>query len=287
MRETMQAERHTSPFSRSHRASEPVERVAVERVVAEPTPASNVDAADLPPTATLEPELLDLRPAQVLAGELRAMTGFEEELVEDLAARLDRESADTASICNELLARCLVAPGSEPSPRQRARVRELCVAERDLALVVLRRLSYGDTVETLTECPACGVTNEVRFDLRELPLELADIPGRVRVALGERGAAELRLPNAGDQAELLAAGIESLARRRSWLLARVLLRLGEQSGPFTIEQLHCLPVALRRGLEQALERALPELDLGMDVRCHACAHEWQSPFEMESFFLLS
>lgn len=225
------------------------------------------------------------RPARVLADELRAMTGHEEQLIEELLAPLDGEP-DTTAVCNELLARCLVAPAADPRPA-RARIAALTVAERDLALIALRRRSFGDRVDMVVECPACAATNEVDFDLGQLALELEPIAERICVSLDGIGEAVLRVPTAGDQAELMASDITTLARRRSWMLARVLVELGERGAPFSLDDVHGLPSRARRELEDALTAALPRLELGMDVRCHACTHEFAAPFEIESFFLPS
>ncbi len=241
------------------------------------------------PVESSEPELerLDPRPPRLFDRELRAMTGHEEQLVEEFCDRRERGGPpNTAVLCNELLARCLVAPGRDPDT-ERGRIAELTVAERDLAVILLRRRSYGDRVEALIDCPACHEANETRFDLAEWSLELDPIPTRIHVRLGELGEAELRLPTAGDQAELLAVERGSNARRRTWMLARVLLSLDTRRGPFLPEQLHELPVALRRGLARGLARCLPDLDLSLDVRCCACGHEFVSPFDIESFFLPS
>ena len=239
--------------------------------------------------STTGPRLVELRPAELLADELRELSGFEEELFEDRQL-----AGNTAALCNEVLARCLLAAGRHEDPparRQlgaaRRRVAALTVAERDLALLALRRRSLGDRVETLVDCPSCGETNEVDFDLGQLASGLGAIAGRVELTLADGRGAALRPATAGDQAELLALDLDSVARRRSALLARTLLRLGEHEGPFEPDEVHALPTALRRQLEAALAAALPDFELGMDVSCHACGHGFATPFEVHSFFLLS
>jgi len=67
---------------------------------------------------------------------LRGLTGWEEEYVERHQAE-----PNTARLCNEILARCLVAPG-EDAAAARAAVRELLVAVRavlDFAILRLER----------------------------------------------------------------------------------------------------------------------------------------------------
>ncbi|OJH34505.1 hypothetical protein [Cystobacter ferrugineus] len=210
---------------------------------------------------------------------LRPMTGYEEELVEE-----HRDDANTAALCNELLARCLVPPGADATAA-RTRVRSLLVAERDAALVSLRRMSLGDKVSSRVSCPACGREVEIDFNLSALPLSVAEAPERVEVVVEGDIRAVLRLPTAGDQEELLSAGLDGESLRRTFLLARTLVRFGDREGPFEPEFTRGLRLLVRNAMEEALERVMPDLDLSMGVTCHDCGHAWSAPFDVPSFFL--
>ncbi|MBN1203767.1 MAG: hypothetical protein JXB05_02440 [Myxococcaceae bacterium] len=209
----------------------------------------------------------------------RAMTGHEEEWVERRGAE-----ANTARLCNEVLARCLAPPGADCS-QELERVRALLVAQRDEALLQLRRLSLGDTVQTQARCPACRAVVEVDFPLSRIPLPSTAAPARVEVALEEGGRAVMRLPTAGDQEALLDAALKTEAERRTWLLSRVLLRLGDSEGPFSEESTRGLSTPTRAALERALEEALPDLDLSMSTGCPECGHAFSAPFDVPAFFL--
>ncbi|MDX6718787.1 MAG: hypothetical protein QOJ63_1041 [Solirubrobacteraceae bacterium] len=212
---------------------------------------------------------------------LRALTGFEEEHVERHASE-----PNTARLCNEIIARCLVAPGEDPGAA-RTTVRELLVAERDRELVALRRLSLGPHVTALVACPRCGEECEASFSLDVLPLHF-DVPERqVLVDVEGVGDVVLRLPTAGDQEDLFDAGLDGEAERRSWLLARCLERYGDQSGGFDLRFAHALPVAVRGALEAALEERLPDLDLQMAVECSRCGAAISAPFDVPVFFFSS
>jgi hypothetical protein len=210
---------------------------------------------------------------------LRAMTGFEEEVAEE---RLG--TPNTAQLCDELIARCLGPPGADFSDAL-ARVRALNIAQRDEALIALRRLSFGDRVDTRVTCPACGKGSDVDFNLSSLPIAVGHAPERIEVASPDNQAAVMRPPNAGDQEDLLDAGLALESQRRSWLLARVLLRYGDREGPFDLDFARALPVSVRAALEAALEDATPALDLSMAVVCNACGHEFSAAFDVAAFFL--
>jgi hypothetical protein len=209
---------------------------------------------------------------------LRAMTGHEEEWVERRRAR-----ANTSRLCNEVLARCLVPPGAEGAAALE-RVRALPVAQRDAALLQLRRLSLGDTVQTQVRCPACLGTVSVDFPLSGIPLPSTASPERVEARLEDGSLAVLRMPTAGDQEALLDGALETESQKRTRLLARVLLRLGEREGPFSEDFTRDLPTPVRAGLERALEAALPDLDLSMAVGCPGCGHAFSAPFDVPAFF---
>ena len=95
----------------------------------------------------------------VVGLELRGLSGWEEEYLER-----HQFEANTARLCNEILARCCVPPGEDPGPA-RERVHALLVPERDRELVRLRRMSLGPKVSARVDCPACGQANEAEFSL--------------------------------------------------------------------------------------------------------------------------
>ena len=212
---------------------------------------------------------------------VRPLTGWEEEYVERHASE-----GNTARLCNEVLARCLVAPGEDPGAA-RETVRGLLVAERDRELVALRRLSLGPRVQATVRCQECDGESEAGFSLDVLPVDFEPPAAPVHVALKEGGEAILRLPTAGDQEDLVDAALDGEAERRSWLIGRCLLRYGERSGPFDADAARGLPVAVRRELEGAIEARLPELDLQMVVECSHCGAQIAAPFDVPTFFFSS
>jgi len=215
--------------------------------------------------------------------EVRAMTGYEEEVVERR-----RGDANTAALCNELVARCLVAPGADHAAAYE-RVRALLVAERDVALIALRRASFGDLVELEIACPACQQTNEIDFPLGSLPVSLGSSPGSrpraIEAVLSDGTRVAMLLPTAGDQEDLLDADLETASERRTFLLGRAIERFGDRSGPFDFEFARALSVSTRSALEEALDAAIPDLDLSMAVTCTACDRAFSAPFDVASFFL--
>jgi len=206
---------------------------------------------------------------------LRELTGWEEEYLSR-----HQYDANTARTCNEVLARCCVPPGTEPDDQVRARVRDLLVAERDLELVRLRRMSLGPGVEARLECPTCGEASDASFSLDDLDLD----PGfpAEHTGLPVDDELTLSLPTAGDQEELLDADLDSPAERRTWLLARSLRK--PDGSPLGLDAARELPLRRRAALERAIDDQLPTLDLDMAVRCVHCGADFTAPFDVGSFF---
>jgi hypothetical protein len=231
--------------------------------------------------SSLDAEAIDPAPVPISHLALRPLTGWEEEYVERHQAE-----ANTARLCNEILARCLVPPGQDPE-EARETVRALLVAERDRELVALRRLSLGPDVSAHVTCPTCGEVSEASFSLDVLPVGF-DVPERqLRVELPEGGEALLRLPTAGDQEDLLDAQLETEAERRSWLLGRCLESYGERLDGLDAEFARGLSSRERAALESAIEDRLPELDLEMAVECSHCGAPIVAPFDVPVFFFSS
>lgn len=210
---------------------------------------------------------------------LRTLSGFEEEYVESC-----QQEANTARLCNQVLARCLVPPGADWLEALE-RVRALPVSERDLALIELRRRSLGDEVRTAAACPRCRATQELAFSLGSLPLGLDTPPERIECTLSSGAVAVLRLPTAGDQERLLDEPDLTPARRRTLLLSRAIERLGGESAPFEEDRVRALESRVRHELEDAIERSLPDSNLSMHVTCAQCGSEFDAPFDVGAFFL--
>jgi len=245
--------------------------MAMRERIDSPLRSREPDAGESPAAATPPPARL----------QLRELSGWEEEYLER-----HQEEPNTARLCNEILARCLVAPG-EDAAGARQTIRDLLVAERDRELVALRRLSLGPDISARVPCPACGEVSEADFSLDVLPLDFEPPPRQLSVELPDVGDVLLRLPTAGDQEDLIDTGLEGEAERRTWLLARCVERYGDRSEEFDLDFARALPVRTRTALESAIEACLPDLDLEMAVECSHCGTPIVAPFDVPVFFFSS
>lgn len=254
-------DRVDSPFRKPPQSKEPAASTS-------PTPAPPEGSERLP--RSRDEEL-----------QLRSLTGWEEEYIE---RHLDE--VNTARVCNEVLARCLVPPGQEAG-KAREQVARLLVAERDRALLGLRRRSLGDRVEARVQCSSCDEAFELEFSLADLPTDFVSPEGRLELHSSDGTPVMLRLPNAEDQALLFDQRLELEAERRSWLLGRLIERYGDRTEGFDADFARGLSVSDRRMLEAEVEAALPDFELGMGASCPSCSASFTVPFDISAFFLRS
>jgi hypothetical protein len=134
------------------------------------------------------------------------------------------------------------------------------VAERDAAILTLRRVTFGQRFACATVCPHCGVQLEFELDAATLP-EFTPATDEVR-ANGMR----FRLPTSRD---LIDAGRCVTDEDAAQMLARLCCL--EEQAPETTP-------ALLAEIEREMAALLDEIELRFD--CAACGHAWRSGFDI-------
>lgn len=160
----------------------------------------------------------------------------------------------------------LAAAGSE----QKDVLAELSIGERDTRLLALREKTFGANCESLVACPGCGERLELAFsiaDMRRAPKEAAELS----VDTGQH-AFNFRLPNSIDLAE--AAGARDERKARALLLDQCILNDGDK----------VLPDEVVDRIAERMERADPQANVRLDLRCPVCDHVWQAVLDIESYF---
>jgi len=167
----------------------------------------------------------------------------------------------------------LAAACPETNPDQ---IAALSAGRRDGLLLELRALNFGPRAECVAECPTCG--SELEF-----ALELTDIashgPAAPRPDSTEIEGFEirLRLPDTRDLMAASATG--SVEAARAVLLERcVAARRGQE-----IVAARDLPAQLIAAIVEEMSRLDPQADVLLALRCAACGHAWDAPFDISSF----
>lgn len=142
------------------------------------------------------------------------------------------------------------------------------LGRRNAAILALRRATFGAALRACLDCPQCG--EQLEFDADTGVLLAASVPGSAEV---EVDGLRFRPPTSRDLANILAESDPEAARRR---LLRACLVAGQETAETEL-------AALGDRVEDALERADPLADIGLDVRCAACGHAWRATFDAAAF----
>ena len=166
-----------------------------------------------------------------------------------------------------LLKQCLLAIDDRPVNWEM--VRQMLVGDREFLLLQLRRITFGDHVQAVVNCPACRNKMDVDFRLDEIPVQARpqtqdnfklDLNGRVVV---------FRLPNGGDQ-EAVANDPDPVET----LLSRCVI--DDSAIPISSNE--------REAVIAEMERLAPQLDVELDLVCPECSHLFSMAFDTTAFF---
>lgn len=164
-------------------------------------------------------------------------------------------------------------PGQAPEQWRR-----LSIGDRDALLFLLQSSLFGETLETVAACPACGERLESRFSVGDVcpapaqwpqprePMELRHDGYRIR----------FRLPCSED---LIAIAGETPANGDA-LLERCVLdaRQGRRALPPAE-----LPADIRGRLGDTMAEHDPVADLRMGIACPACGHAWSAALDIVGY----
>lgn len=219
---------------------------------------------------------------------LRPLNGDDEAFLLDTNGVLLPAEQTTA-----LIARCLVRLGSlDLTTREpEALVRSMTVGDREALLLHLRRLTTGERLQCVLQCPDPNCGEQMDLELRVSDLLLppyAETQPEYEAVLSENGMrshVRFRLPTGADQE---AAG--SLARTDSQaaadlLLRRCLLQLVVGGGcAATVTSETDLPDLVRRELPALLAKHDPQAELLLRLNCSVCDRAFTALFDAAAYF---
>ncbi|MCX6922909.1 MAG: phage baseplate protein [Verrucomicrobia bacterium] len=174
------------------------------------------------------------------------------------------------------LALLAVACADDQQPDQLA---QLSIGQRDACLLTLRERMFGPQLAGVAPCPACG-------ELLEFGIKAAEV--RVAPALEPVGTMNLahadyevsfRLPNSLDMTSLDPKADNQTNRR--CLLTRCVLVARCAGAEITADE---LPPEIVAAVAERMAEADPQADVQIALACPKCAHSWQVPLDILSFF---
>ncbi len=199
--------------------------------------------------------------------ELRPLNGADEEFLLESAPALLPAERTTA-----LLTHCLVRLGPNAPPDVDA-VRALAVGDREALLLQLRRATFGDRLDCVVECPACGETLDVAVAVGELLLEPYPDATEWLQALVDDGRRVVFRPVTGADQE---AGARLALEDLDAAAALVVRRCVEADGDEPARDLEPAVAAL-------LAEADPQAEVVLNVACSACPKTFAVALDAAAF----
>ncbi len=152
----------------------------------------------------------------------------------------------------------------------------LPVGRLDARLLDLRRRLFGEGMEALAHCPACGLTFELTFSVADV--KAARPPGAVhRVAHGG-WAIDFRLPDSRDMHAAAKSGGVDEARRV--LIRRCVMNVTRRSRRRPVDE---VPEELIEQMEEVMAGADPQADFRLKLRCPSCQVAWDADLDVGAF----
>ena len=185
-------------------------------------------------------------------------------------------------------------PGHTPAGIVASGLLERCIAELDIAslpvgdrdylLLRLRCMTLGDQFGLIVACHACGVSMDVAFAARDVPVEWrVQRKPRFRIGVTDaRGSAHrlvVHIPTTSD----VNAAIADRRPERALIAACVEAMDGRR--PTRSELDHTLDRAARATLDSELGARAAGVSLGMRLACPSCGHAFDHDVELLPFLL--
>jgi len=153
---------------------------------------------------------------------------------------------------------------------------QFTMGESGWHLLKLRELMFGPEITGLAHCPQCDCVVELDFNVAEVMA--GERASDQSLVLSDEGyEASFRLLTLSDLKTLQGATPESLQQS---LLKRCVLNLKRDGEAMAAEE---LPEPFIRMLAERMAQADPQAEIGLQLECFECHHQWTGDFDVESF----
>lgn len=156
---------------------------------------------------------------------------------------------------------------------------ELTIGQRDAILLELRERTFGSRLVAFATCPNCNEKLEMAFHVQDFTAgETVNSKEKLIVEL-DGFHVRFRVPNSTNLQAL--AGEQDLGAARKKLLSLCIQTAQKDNVPIAPDQ---LPPHVVRAIVEQMEQADPQANVFLSLSCPVCAHQWELPFDIGSFF---
>ena len=170
----------------------------------------------------------------------------------------------------------------------RQQLAALSVGERDARLLAIRECTFGSVIDVFTICPSCQQELELSLTTTRLRIsaagEMQDAGNGFSTVIGDLKV-QYRLPDSTDLQAV--ATCENVDAARRLLIDRCVLDIrnhaGQQEQAIEKNGKSYSPAFVAALACQMAERD-PQAEVLLNLQCAECQHEWQSLFDIATFF---
>ncbi|MBD2253361.1 phage baseplate protein [Nostoc parmelioides] len=161
----------------------------------------------------------------------------------------------------------------------------LSVGQRDRRLLLLRQMTMGSQLHSVTTCPNCGDRLEFALNISDIYININEINESLSSQYENKTVqiagveCQFRLPNSHDLAILTASQTIEEAYRS--LIERCVLQISQAGTPVSWE---ALPPEMIEQLAQHISDCDPQAEVLLDLDCPNCQHRCQAIFDIVAFF---
>lgn len=174
-------------------------------------------------------------------------------------------------------------------PLGEAKAGTLSVIDRDLLILYLRMLTFGNELWGITRCPekGCGAKLDFTFDLGSLKVpERKKSPAVRSSSVMEKDREiqfQFREPDGSDQNMI--ADLVSTDARAAWLtlMSRCIIRWEGQNG-MSVADLSRLPPAMLDQVDAGMADAMDTMDWDIAFTCAQCKGEFIRTLDIQAYF---
>jgi len=220
--------------------------------------------------------------------DIREMTGRDEERMSD-----PKNKRNGGKILTALLASCVTSIGPIKVVTEEM-IRQLTIGDRDLLLLRIRQLSFGNSVSMTLTCPSCKARLNLDVDLNDIEVNYstegeearefnATLPRGIVVEGNRYKDAVLRLPN-GVDLEFIAQDKfrQNQGLMTTAIIFRNIVKIGSKD-TFTMEDIKDLTTVDREYISTQVQNHMYRPDLAVDVTCSSCGEVTKSSLDVQDF----
>lgn len=159
--------------------------------------------------------------------------------------------------------------------------RALTIGDREALLLHLRRLTLGDRLQSVMQCPNCAEKMDLDLRVNDLLLSPSNkSQPRYTADIGVNGMAQtitFRLPTGSDQEAIAGTAGHDPVQAANDLLQRCLIGPDDAVQP-------SLPESTRQALSALMAEHDPQAEILLNLDCPACGQSFTALFDTATYF---